>query len=149
LSCVDNAEYWDRRSALIGRVKLGIIEWQTTAWEYLARDIVSFTSSYDDAADDVLFKIATIACITQGFNDMSKESYHKCNQIFKLTEKTYKRYRKDKPVAKSSFPHAEDVNTYKEYRKMYKKCRNEYRNTKLLWKACFTVGRKLLFMNPF
>lgn len=149
MSTVDNAEYWERRSALMGRVRRGIVEWKTTSWEYLTRDIIDFTSRYDDAADDVCFKIATIACVTSGFNDMSEEKYRQCNQIFKLTEKTYKRYRKDKPVAKGSFPHSEDVNTYKEYRAMYKKCRNEYRNTKLLWKACFAVGKKVLFLKPF
>jgi len=149
MSTVNNAEYWERRSALLGRVKLGIIEWKTTPWDYLARDIIAFTSSYEDAAEDVVFKIATIACITSGFNNMTEEKYRECNNIFKMTEKIYKRHRKDKPVTPGSFPHAEDVNTYKDYRVMYKKCRNEYRNTKLLWKACFTVGRKLLFFKPF
>ena len=149
MSTQDNAEYWDKRSALIGRVRRGILDWQTTSWDYLARDIIDFTSSYEDASHDIYFKIATIACITCGFNDMSEEKYRKCNTIFKLTEKTYKKYRKDKPIPKGSFPHSEDVDTYKEYRTMYKKCRNEYRNTKLLWKACFAVGRKILFMNPF
>ena len=149
MSSDDNVEYWERRSALLARVKRGVIDWKTTGWEFLARDIVTFTSCYDDAANDVCFKIATIACITCGFNDMSEEKYRQCNNIFKLTEKTYKRYRKDKPVQKGCFPHTDDVNTYKEYRAMYKKCRNEYRNTKLLWKACFAVGRKVLFLKPF
>ena len=149
LSTQDNTEYWERRSALMARVKKGILEWEITNWDYLSRDIISFTSSYDDAADDVYFKIATIACITYGFNDMSEEKYRKCNQIFKLTEKTYKLYRKDKPIAPGAFPHSEDINSYKEYRAMYKRCRNEYRNTKLLWKACFAIGKKVLFMKPF
>jgi hypothetical protein len=149
MSVNDNAEYWDKRSALLGRVRLGIVEWKTTPWEYLSRDIITFTSSYQDAAEDVCFKIAIIACITSGFQNMTEEKYRECNRIFKLTEKIYKNHQKDKPVDPHCFPHDEDVRTYKEYRTMYKKCRNEYRNTKLLWKACFTVGKKLLFFKPF
>jgi len=37
----------------------------------------------------------------------------------------------------------ESVNEYKELRAKYKKCRNEYRNTKLAWKAVFFVFKKL------
>lgn len=149
MSSSDNAEYWEKRSALLGRVKLGIIEWKTTQWEYLSRDIIAFTTNYQDAAEDVCFKMAIIACVTSGFHNMTKEKYNDCNRIFKLTEKIYKNYRKDKGVDPNNFPHEDDVRTYKEHRAMYKKCRNEYRNTKLLWKACFTVGKKLLFFNPF
>ena len=149
LSMEDNAEYWERRSALIVRVRQGILEWETTPWDYLSRDIIDFTSRYEDASNDVYFKIATIACITSGFRDMNEEKYRQCNQIFKLTERTYKRYQKNTLTSKSSFPHAEDVDKYKEYRTMYKRCRNEYRNTKLLWRACFSVGKRLLFLKPF
>ena len=58
LSTEDNAEYWERRSALITRVRQGILAWETTPWEYLSRDIVDFTGKYEDAANDVYFKIA-------------------------------------------------------------------------------------------
>jgi len=149
ISTEDNSEYWQRRSELLGRVKLGIIEWKTTQWDYLFRDIVSFTTSYADAEEDIVFKIAIIACLTSGFQNMTAEKYRECNLIFKITEKTYKRYRKDKQITPGSFPRAEDVNTYKDYRSLYKKCRNEYRNTKLLWKACFAIGKKLFFFKPF
>ncbi len=149
MSAEDNTEYWDQRSALITRARRGVLEWETTSWDYLARDIIDFTSKYEDAADDVFFKILTIACITSGFHNMSEEKYRQCNQIFKLTEKTYKRYRTDKPISKGSFPRSEDVDKYKEYRTLYKKCRNEYRNTKILWKVCFAVGRRLFFFKPF
>ena len=149
LSAENNAEYWERRSALITRVRQGILERETTQWEYLSRDIVDFTGRYEDASNDVYFKIATIACITSGFRNMDEEKYKQCNLIFKLTERTYKRYQKNSLSSKASFPHAEDVDKYREYRAMYKKCRNEYRNTKLLWKACFAIGKKVLFMKPF
>ena len=150
LSAENNVEYWERRTALMSRVRQGILEWETTPWDYLSRDIIDFTSRYEDASNDVYFKIAIIACITSGFRDMNEEKYKQCNQIFKLTERTYKRYQKNTLTAsKRSFPHAEDVDKYREYRTMYKRCRNEYRNTKLLWKACFAVGKKLLFMKPF
>ena len=38
---------------------------------------------------------------------------------------------------------------YEDYRKQYKKCRNEYRNTKILWKVAFTIGKKLIPIPKF
>ena len=35
ISVNDNAEYWDKRSALLGRVRLGIMEWKTGESYYL------------------------------------------------------------------------------------------------------------------
>ena len=37
---------------------------------------------------------------------------------------------------------SESVNDYKELRAKYKKCLNDYRKTKLMWKAVFFVFKK-------
>ena len=38
----------------------------------------------------------------------------------------------------------DSVSDYKESRAKYKKCLNQYRNTKLAWKLVFTVAKKFI-----
>lgn len=142
----ENAEYWHARQELLHRVRMGVLEWQTAPWDYLSRDIVAFMSRNERASNDVSFKMATIACITHGFRNMTKEKYKECAAIFKMTERSYKKYIKTSDD-NCGFENTEDVNSYRDYRKMYKKCRNEYRNTKILWKIAFALAKKLI--KPF
>ncbi len=137
----DNEVYWQARSQLLGRVRLGVSQWETTQWDILSRDIHRFMTNYEAARVDIYFKMAQIACMTSGFHNLNNEQYKECKQLFKLTEKIYKAYCKN-PVN----PHVYDDATgnagfddYQEYRDLYKKCRNEYRNTKLMWKAAFSI----------
>ena len=69
----DNSEYWQKRSELLGRVRKGVIDWQTTQWTYLRDDILDFTAKYEAARNDIYFKISLIACLTCGFRDMNAE----------------------------------------------------------------------------
>lgn len=142
-----NSEYWHRRAELLLRVKVGVVEWKTTPWDYLRRDIVDFVARNEKAAADLSFKMAIIACVTKGFSNMTAEKYKECGAIFKITEKAYKSYTKSGGT-KKVFEQDDDVKSYEEYRQLYKRCRNEYRNTKLLWKGVFFVAKKV-FMMPF
>ena len=142
----DNSDYWQKRAELLARVRKGIFDWQTTNWEYLRKDIVDFTGRYDAARYDMYFKMALIACVTDGFHDLNSEKYKQCKMIFKVTEKIYKSYLKD-PEAKAHFEKEtgnSGVIEYEEYREMYKRCRSEYRNTKIFWKAFSMIAKKLV-----
>jgi predicted nucleic acid-binding Zn-ribbon protein len=143
MSMENNADYWHMRTELLQRVRVGIMEWQTTGWDNLAHDIASFMGRNEKANHDVNFKIATIACITSGFHCLNEERYRECKVIFKITEKAYKIYLKNPPMGRG-FASPEDADTYKEYRAMYKKCRADYRNTKALWKMLYTIAEKFL-----
>lgn len=146
MSAGDNTEYWVKRSALLGRVRKGVIDWETTAWDFLLRDILDFTTNYEAARYDIYFKISTIACLTKGFRDMDNERYRECKRIFKVTEKVYKRYCKD-PMAKTNFANetgSAGIMEYEEYRTLYKKCIYDYRCTQLAWKLLFSLGKKLI-----
>ena len=70
---------------------------------------------------------------------MDSEKYTECKQIFKVTERLYKIH--CKALKETGGGSIEDVEKYEEYRVMYKKCRNEYRNTKIMWKAALTVAK--------
>ena len=143
MSSDDNAEYWQQRSNLLQRVAAAVLDWKTAGWDYLAKDIVNFMGRYEEARFDVCLKTATIACLTKGFHDMDDEKYKECKIIFKATEKVYKQHIKALKDTIKEFPNPEDVAKYQEYRVLYKKLRDEYRNTKILWKMGFTIGKKL------
>lgn len=145
MSSEENSDYWQQRSALLQRVYAAVLDWKTAGWDHLAKDIVSFMGKYEDARYDVCLKTATIACLTRGFHDMDDEKYKECKIIFKLTEKVYKQHIKAIGNTIKEFPNSEDVSKYQEYRVLYKKLRDDYRNTKMLWKVGLTVGRKLFF----
>ena len=145
MSTDDNAEYWQQRSNLLQRVSLAILDWKVANWDYLAKDIISFIGRYEEARFDVSLKTATIACLTKGFHDMDDEKYKECKLIFKVTEKIYKQHLKALADTIKAFPSQEDVTKYQEYRVHYKKLRDDYRNTKLLWKMGFMVGKKLFW----
>lgn len=141
----DNAEYWQQRRDLLLRVSRSIIDWKLANWEYLLLDVVSFMGKYEEARFDVSLKTAQLACLTKGFRDMDDEKYRESKRIFKVTEKIYKQHIKALANTIKEFPNPEDVTKYQEYRMQYKKLRDDYRNTKLVWKIGFLAGKKLFF----
>ena len=143
MSTEDNAEYWQMRSNLLERVAMGVIDWKVTNWDGLMRDLISFIGRNEDARLDVRLQTGILACFTKGFHDMNDQKYKECKAIFKATEKMYKKHMKALEATLKEFPNPEDVAKYQEYRVLYKKLRDEFRNTKLLWKLGFTVGKKL------
>ena len=143
MSLESNAQYWEKKTELMARTYNGIAEWQTTNWNYLRKELLDFMARYEDSQTDIRFKMAVLACITHGFHYMTIDNYKECKAIFKTTEKLYKgilRSLKQAPDAKMT----EQADDYKKNRTLYKKCRNEYRNTKIAWKVAFTVLKKFI-----
>ena len=139
----DNSEYLHRRSMLLGRVRKGILEWEVTQWDALRLEIIDFTNAFHAARNDLYFQMAIIACLTKGFHDLDDEKYKECKRIFKVTEKVYKRYAKH-PENLPAEMGTTGAMEYEEYRQLYKKCRSEYQGQKLIYKALFAVGKKLI-----
>ena len=139
-----NAEFLQKKSDFISRINLGFVDWRVTQWDSLHRDLLNFISRYEIAKDDIQLHLGLIACLTSGFQVLDKEKYRQCKIIFKFTEKMYKQQLKMlKKQADTNL--YKSVNEYKEMRAKYKKCRNEYRNKKLVWKAVFFVFKKMSF----
>lgn len=139
----DNDTYWQLRSELLSRVRVGLFDWQITNWQYLRRDIQDFIGRYEEARDDIYLKISIVACITDGFHDMNKEEYREAKAIFRVTEKVYKdamKQRKLNPTA----PISENYLNYEEYRTMFKQCRYDYRSRKIYWKIVFFLLKRLI-----
>ena len=139
----DNTEFLHKKSMLLGRVRKGILDWEVTNWDVLRNEIMDFMTANHAARNDIYFRVAIIACLTKGFHDLDDQRYKECKRLFKVTEKVYKRYIKDPTAFASDFENG-GVFEYEEYRNLYKKCRSDYRNTKLAWKLAYTVGKKLI-----
>ncbi len=139
----DNADYLHKRSMLLGRVRKGIVDWEITQWETLKNEIMDFTIAYHAARNDIYFKMATIACLTQGFHFLDDKRYKECKRIFKITEKVYKQYSKHPGAVPSEMSEGSPLE-YEEYRNMYKKCKYDYKNTKLVYKLLLKLGMKII-----
>lgn len=136
-----NTEYEQRKSDLLARVRIGFVDWRVMQWASLQKDLLDFISRYEAARGDIQLQMGVVACITSGFQFVDDEKYKQCKLLFKVTEKIYKQQMKQ--LKRQSNPKLyESTSDYKDLRAKYKKCRNDYRNTKLIWKAVFFVFKK-------
>ncbi len=140
ISIEENFSFLSKRNMLLSRVRKGIIDWEITQWDALRNEIMDFTAANSAARNDIYFQMSIIACLTEGFHNLDNVKYKECKRIFKITEKVYKRYSK----YPSTMP-PEMINgtpsEYEEYRDMYKKCKFEYQNRKLIMKLLFKVAK--------
>ena len=141
---VGNAECILKKRELITRIKLGVNDWQSAQWDRLHMDLQDYLVRYETEQTDLQLQMGLIACITKGFNVLDQDRYRQCKNIFKMTEQMYKSHQK---VLKSqvNVELSDSVNNYQVFRTKYIQCRNEYRNTKLMWKVLFFVLRRLAF----
>ncbi len=139
----ENTEFLHKRSMLLGRVRKGIIDWEVTQWDALRGELLDFTAAFHEARNDIYFKMAIIACLTKGFHDLDDKRYKECKRLFKITEKVYKRYAKHPETVPAEMG-SSGAMEYEEYRDMYKKCRYDYQNKKIVYKVIFFVGKKLV-----
>ena len=138
-----NVVYMQKRSDLLTRLRLGCVDWRVTSWDRLYQELITFISCYEEAQTDIQLQMGVVLCITRGFNMMDAEKYKQCKLLFKFTEKLYKQHLKTLKL-QADAKLLETVSDYKKSRIKYKKCRNEYRNTKLMWKALFFVCKKIV-----
>ena len=138
-----NVVYLQRKSEIMSRVTMGLADWKSTKWDFIARDILDFCAKYEAAQKDIQLQMAMIACITHGFQLIDAEKYKQSKIIFKVTEKIYKAQMKElKKQANTKL--YESVSDYQENRALYQKCRNHYRNTKMAWKIVFFIFKRFV-----
>lgn len=138
-----NAIYAQKKREITGRLRMGFLDWRVTQWDRLYTDISDFVNRYEQAQHDIQLQMGLVACITRGFNMMDKERYKQCRNLYKITEKIYKTHLKALKAQMDPELY-ESVSDYKESRAKYKKCLNQYRNTKLAWKLVFTIVKKVV-----
>ncbi len=138
-----NAEYHVRYTELVRRINQSLFDYKSAAWEPLRRDIVDFMSCYKAASNDIALQMGIIMCLTKGFVYMDADIYKRCKIMYKTTQKMCKAFDKENK-AKIDVETVKEYDEYKEHRKMYKKCRDEYRNTKLAWKGVKIIAKQLI-----
>lgn len=134
--------YAAQRAQLLNRVAQSVLGTAVGQWDYLYRDVLDFMGNYEEARRDAILQMAVAACITRGFSDMDSKKYRETKAIFKLTEKMYKSHLK--AIKLQGKGQIKDVGQYEDYRIRYKKIRNEYRNTKLMWKIAYSLGKMVI-----
>ena len=139
-----NLEFDQRKSDLLARVRLGLVDWRVTQWDTIQKELLDFIARYEAARNDIQLQMCVVACITNGFQMMDADKYKQCKILFKVTEKIYKQQMKMLKQQTDSKLY-ESVNDYADLRTKYKKCRNDYRNTKLMWKTAFFIFKKIAF----
>ena len=139
----NNTELIAQKTELLIRISAGIAAWDSTQWEYLKKDLLAFMARYPDVKSDFRMQMALLATITHGYHYVSEETYKECKTIYKLTDRLYKCMARE--LKGTTDPHAiESSEEYKKNRALYKKCINDYRNTKLEWKLAFSVVKKFI-----
>ena len=141
-----NVDFLMKRTELLARTANGIAQWDSTAWDYLKKDLLDFMARYEDAKIDIRLEMALLASVTHGYHYITEENLKECKTLYKLTERLYKGLLRE--LKKELDPKkAENAEEYKKNRILYKKCMNEYRNKKLAWKVAFTVVKRFIPLN--
>ena len=139
-----NNEFELAKRELLGRLHSGLVDWRVTQWEQLQKDLLDFINRYEQIHHDMQFQMAIVACLTKGFNVMEAEKYRQCKILFKSADKMYKQQLKALKAQASDPTLSETMEDHKEARAKYIRLRNQYRNTKLLWKLIFFAFKKLV-----
>ena len=134
----ENSERLVKKTELLARTARGIAEWETASWDYLKKDLLDFMARYEDERLDIRMEMALLASITHGFHYITEENLKECKTLYKLTERLYKVLLRE---LKLNFDpkKSENAEEYKKNRALYKKCLDDYRGKKIMWKAAFSV----------
>ncbi len=138
-----NVEYHMKHAELVRRINQSLFDYKSAAWEPLRRDIVDFMSRYQAATQDIALQMGLIMCLTKGYSHMDADIYKRCKLMYKTTQKMYKAFEKENKATVDP-EIIQEYDEYRDHRKLYKKCRDEYRNTKLAWKGLFFVAKRLV-----
>ena len=126
------------KAKLFGKLRKGLIDWQVTDWEQLRKDFSEFIQ-YADLPNDLQLKMAVIACVTKGFNTMSAEEYKQSKKDFKIVDRLYKQRLKDLRAQMKNPVLSNSMEDYKVSRARYVELRNEYLQTKMMYKLLWSV----------
>ena len=126
---------------LFGRLREGFIDWQSTDWDRLYDDFMDFVGEHPEFESDLQFKMATVACLTSGFNRMNHEKYRQCKVRFKAADKMYRSHLKLLKAQLANPELSESLEDYQTSRAKYVQLRNEYLQTKMIWKLVWKLAK--------
>ena len=130
------------KQELFAKLRKGFIDWQVTDWEQLKKDFDNFIIQHKELENDLQIKMAVIACVTKGFNTMDAEQYRQSKIDFKIVDRMYKARLKELRTQMKSPVLSNSMEDYKISRARYVALRNEYLQTKMMYKLLWSVLKK-------
>ena len=139
----EEANYYleSAKQKLFAELRKGFIDWQVTDWNHLRRNFDDFISQHPDFENDLQMKMAVIACITKGFNMMDSEQYRQSKIYFKIVDGIYKQRLKEMREQMKNPLFSNSMEDYKISRARYVELRNQYLQTKVMYRACWGLVR--------
>ena len=129
------------KQKLFAKLRKGFIDWQVTDWNHLRRNFDDFISQHPDFENDLQMKMAVIACITKGFNMMDNEQYRQSKIHFKIVDGLYKQRLKELCAQMKNPLLFNSMEDYKISRARYVDLRNQYLQTKTMYKIGWGLVR--------
>lgn len=138
----DEAKFYieNTKAKLFGKLRKGFIDWQVTDWEHLRQEFSNFIENAH-LESDLQLKMAVIACVTKGFNTMDADQYQQSKVDFKVVDRMYKqRLKALRAEMKQKHPVlSNSMEDYKVSRAKYVELRNQYLQTKMMYKIMWSV----------
>ena len=137
----EEANYYleSTKQNLFAKLRKGFIDWQVTDWEHLKKDFETLIDQHTDLETDLQIKMAVIACVTKGFNTMNAEQYRQSKLDFKFIDRMYKERLKELRKQMENPLLSNSMEDYKISRARYVALRNQYLQTKMLYKLSWSV----------
>ena len=140
----EEANYYleNTKQKLFAKLRKGFIDWQVTSWDQLKKEFDDFIVQHPDFENDLQIKMAVIACVTKGFNSMDAEQYQQSKVNFKIIDRVYKARLKELRAQMQEPVLSNSMEDYKISRAKYVTLRNEYLQTKMMYKLLWSVLKK-------
>ena len=140
----EEANYYleNTKQKLFAKLRKGFIDWQVTDWGQLKKEFDEFILQHPDFGNDLQVKMAVIACVTKGFNSMDAEQYQQSKVTFKVIDRVYKARLKELRAQMKEPVLSNSMEDYKISRARYVTLRNEYLQTKMMYKLLWSVLKK-------
>ena len=144
----EEAQYYREETLLVlmGRLRAGFWDWEKMNWTQLYKDFIALINQQPYLEEDLQVQMGLVACLTKGFQSMDAESYRQCKILVKFVDKRYKqRMRLLKAQMKRTPALSDAMCGYRVSRNRYAQIRNEYLQTKRVYKMLWSAVKKLIF----
>ena len=137
----EEAEFYleDAKQELFGKLREGFLDWRKTNWDKLHREFIEFVNQHPFLENDLQLKMAVVACLTKGFNTLDAENYRQSKENFKIVDRMYKQRLKLLRAQMKNPVLSESMEDYKMSRAKYVELRNQYLQTKMVYKLLWSV----------
>ena len=132
----------DAKWELFSRLNEGFIDWRATNWEQIKKDFLAFIDQHPYLENDLIFQMGVLACETNGFNQMDFAQYRDTKARFKRVDKIYKQRLKLLRAQMKNPVLSESMESYKLSRVQYVELRNQYLQTKMIYKLLWGIVKK-------